>query len=118
MNKMLGCLCCEYAQKLQVRFEVHTYPSGNKVVKAFIHEDWIFYDKKGRIIKHHSWAMMAELSKCKINFHIQKNRQNGQAVTIVADDKNILICAVHAAYRIFLRSIELGQRDEEPMGVF
>ena len=57
-------------------------------------------------------------TKMKLTFRIQKNRQNGQSITFVADDKHPNICPVRAAYRIFLRAKRLAQSDNQPMGVF
>ena len=53
-----------------------------------------------------------------MTFRIQKNRQNGQSINFVADDKHQNICPVRAAYRIFLRAKRLGQSNKQPMGVF
>ncbi len=49
---------------------------------------------------------------------MQKNRQNGQTITLVADDAHPNICPVQAAYRIYLRAKRLGQLVSKPMGVF
>jgi hypothetical protein len=56
--------------------------------------------------------------KLKMTFRIQKNRQNGQSITLVFDVAHPDICPVRAAYRIYLRAKRLGQSDSEPMGVF
>ncbi len=56
--------------------------------------------------------------KLKVTFRIQKNCQNGQSITFVADDKHPQIYPVCSAYRIFLRTKQLGQSDNQPMGVF
>jgi hypothetical protein len=53
-----------------------------------------------------------------MTFQIQKNRQNSQIITLVADDAHLDICPVRAAYHIYLRAKKLGQSDSEPMGVF
>jgi hypothetical protein len=53
-----------------------------------------------------------------MTFWIQKNRQNGQSITLVADDNQKDICPVWAAHRIYLRAKQMGQFDTEPMGVF
>ena len=53
-----------------------------------------------------------------ITFRIQKNRQNGQSTTFVADDKHSHICPVRLAYRTLLPAKRLGQSDTQPMGVF
>jgi hypothetical protein len=117
VNRYLGCRSSEYAQKVQTRVEVHVYPDGTSVIKAFTREDWIFYDKRGRRIMHHSAENFTVLSTFKARFRIQKNRQNGQRITVTADASQI-ICPVHAAYRIYLRSIELGIPPDQPMAVF
>jgi len=56
--------------------------------------------------------------KLKMTFRIQKNRQNGQSITLVSDDAHPDICPVRAAHRIYLRAKKLGQSDSEPMGIF
>jgi len=117
--KILGLRKAEYAQKVQTKVEIHTYPVSNKkVVMAFIRKDWIFYNNQGRIVQAHSEAMLVNLSKVRITFRIQKNRQNGQTITVVAEKKTPAICPVRNAYMIYLRSIRLGQPDDLPMGVF
>jgi len=118
INRLLGLRGSEYAQRTQNSIDVHEYISGNKVVKASIRPDWIFYDRQGRKIVNHGEHVYPSLGKLKVRFRIQKNRQNGQTITIVVDTAHTDIDAVHAAYRIFLRSIRLEQSDEEPMGVF
>jgi hypothetical protein len=56
--------------------------------------------------------------KLKITFWIQKNRQNGQSITLVANNEHPDICPVRAAYRIYLHAKRLGQSESEPMAVF
>jgi hypothetical protein len=56
--------------------------------------------------------------KMKLTFRIQKNRQNGQSITFVADNKHPQICPVRAAHRIYLRAKRLGKSDDQPMGIF
>ena len=81
--------------------------------------DWRFYDKKGRLIRIHSLKEARITPKIlKVTFKIQKNCENGQSITLAADDKNHHICPVRAAYRTYLRAKRLGQSDDQPMGVF
>jgi hypothetical protein len=51
----LGCYigpCLrEYAQTTQDKINHHTYPSGKMVIKAFIANDFIFYNEKKRVVK-------------------------------------------------------------------
>ena len=42
--------------------------------------------------------------KLKLTFRIQKNRQKGQSITLMAEDAHLDICPVWAAYRIYLRA--------------
>jgi len=115
--RLSGYRGAEYLQKTQTRVEVHEYPSGRTVVKSFIRLDWTFFDKDGRIITVHCEDNLNILGKFTTTHRIQKNRKNGQKISIAADDTCIEICAVRAAYRIFLRSIRLGQTDDQPMGI-
>lgn len=117
--RIAGCRCAEYAQTKQTSIDVHEYPSGRKVVKAFMAADWTFYAKDGSIIDSDDWQTNSVVPhKVRLLFRIQKNRQNGQTLTIVADDSHVDICPVRAAYRIFIRAKALGQSDNEPLGVF
>ena len=118
--RITGLRCAEYAQKTQSTFDEHEYPSGKRVIKAFISTDWKFYDSIGALTCIHTLnSELRELpKKLKVTFRIQKNRKNGQSITLVGDDNHPDICPVQAAYRIFLRAIRLGQSDSEPMGVF
>ena len=117
-NKIYGCRSCEYAQKKQSTVEVHKYPSGKTVVKAFTRECWIFYDENGRMITNHCEANLAILGAMDTIWMIQKNRQNRQKIRTKANKKNPAICNVAAGYRMFLRSIRLKKKDTEPICVF
>lgn len=116
--RLSGYRGIEYLQKTQTKVEVHEYPSLKRVVKAFVRLDYTFFDNQGRIITNHSEENLNILGKFTATHRIQKNRKNGQKITIAADDTNIEFCPVRAAYRIFLRSIRLGQTDDLPMGIY
>jgi hypothetical protein len=112
--RITGLCCAKYAQKNQTSFEEYEYPSGKRVIKAFISSDWKFYNGKGTL----TVDTIEVPQKLKMTFRIQKNRRNGQSITLVADDAHKDICPVQAARRIFLRAKRLGQLESEPMGVF
>ena len=118
--RITGFRCSEYAQTRQSAFDEYEYPSGRRVTKAFIPLDWKFFDARGRLISIHTQGtdLREYPKKLKITFRHQKNRQNGQSITLVSDDSHPDICPVRAAYHIFLRAKRLGQSDSEPMGVF
>ena len=84
--RITGFRIAEYGQTTQTKVDMHEYPSGNLVVKAFLPTDWVFKNEKGCLIKIHSLHVNTVApSEVKIMFWIQKNRQNGQAITITAD---------------------------------
>ena len=58
------------------------------------------------------------LKNVKVTFRIQKNRENGQSITLKTDNKHPEICPVRAVYRILQRAKRLGQDDDQPLGVF
>ena len=115
--RITGFRCSEYAQ---TRHDEYEYPSGRRVIKAFTPLDWNFFDARNRLISVHTQGteLREYPKKLRITFRHQKNRQNGQSITLVSDDAHPDICPVRAGYHIFLRSKRLGLSDSEPMGVF
>jgi hypothetical protein len=101
--RITGPRFSEYAQKTQSKVDEYKYPSGKCVVKAFTWNDWNFYNSKGCIIKIHILTSKPQEfpTTLKITFQIQKNRKNGQSITLVADNDHPDICPVRAAYTIF-----------------
>ena len=71
----------EYAQTSPKRVDYHVYPSGNKVIKTFIADDFDFYDKMGDTIELLDNSYLDKVHKVKITWRILKNCQNGQAIT-------------------------------------
>jgi hypothetical protein len=118
--RITGLRCGEYAQKTQSAFDEHEYPLGKCIVKAFIPTDWTFYDSIGAIMNIHPLTSLVQVHpvSLKVTYWIQKNRQNGQCIMLVADNDHPGICPVQAAYRIFLHAKRLGQSDSQPMAVF
>ncbi len=55
--------------------------------------------------------------KVKVAFRIQKNRCNGQKITVVADNDHPEFYPVWTACRIFIWAKRLGQSDSQPMAV-
>jgi hypothetical protein len=118
--RITGLRCLEYAQKTQIAVDEHEYPSGKRVVKAFLPTDWKFYNQKGNVMHVHPLnnEIRTFPKKMKVTYRIQKNRKNGQSITLVSDDDHPDICLVHAAYRIFLQAKRLGQSNSQPMAIF
>jgi hypothetical protein len=96
----LGCYIgprlSEYAQTTQDKVNHHTYPSGKTVIKAFIANDFIFYDEKKCVVKYLNKDSLQRARFVKITWHIQKNRQNGQSITLTAEIDRPKICPISA----------------------
>jgi hypothetical protein len=54
----------------------------------------------------------------KITWRIQKNRQNGQSITLAAKSDQPEICPVRSAMRLVLRARWLNQPDDMPLAVY
>jgi hypothetical protein len=52
LGRYIGPCLSEYTQTTQDKVDHHTYPSGKTVIKAFIANDFIFYDEKKRVVKN------------------------------------------------------------------
>ncbi len=81
----IGPCLSEYAQTTQDKVDHHTYPSGKMVIKAFIANDFIFYDEKKRVVKNLNNDSLQRACFIKITWRIQKNRQNSQSITLAAE---------------------------------
>ncbi len=47
----IGPCLSKYAHTIQDKVDHHTYPSSKTVIKAFIANNFIFYDEKRRVVK-------------------------------------------------------------------
>jgi hypothetical protein len=72
----IGPCLSKYAQTTQDKVDYHTYPSGTTVIKAFIANNFIFYNEKKHIIKEFDKDSLQQARFVKITWRIQKNRQN------------------------------------------
>jgi hypothetical protein len=114
----IGPCLSEYAQTTQDKVNHHTYPSGKMVIKAFIANDFIFYDEKKRIIKDLNKESLQQACFVKITWRIQKNHQNGQSITLAAESNQPKICPVRSAMQLVLRARWLNQPDDMPIAVY
>ena len=64
--RITGLRCVEYAQKTQSAFNEHEYPSGKRVVKAFIPTDWTFYDSSSAIMNIHPLTSLVQVFPARI----------------------------------------------------
>jgi hypothetical protein len=100
----------KYVQTSDKNVDYHVYPSGKQVIKAFIANNFTFYDKKSQIIADLSNASFDTVIVC-ITWCIQKNCQNNQKITLSCNKANKAICPVLAALRLVLRARCLSQLD-------
>ena len=112
--KNIGPRSCEYAQKKANEVEYHVYPSGNKVVKAFTREDITFLDKNSRKLDVSNPESRKLVAKVRIRWRIQKNRQNGQTVTVKREWSVEDLCGVLALWDVCANSIAIGQSKDMP----
>ena len=65
-GRITGPRAGEYAQKTQTRVEIHEYPSGKKVTKPFLAEDFDFFDKNKRRIRVFNESSLKRLHSIKV----------------------------------------------------
>ncbi len=118
LGHYIGPHLSRYAQKNQKMVDVHTYPSGTTVIKAFTANDFFFYDAKKRIIEDLGPASIESVAAVKITWRIQKNRQNGQSITLATDKKFLDLCPVLSAARMVIHARRLLQLDDMPLAVY
>jgi hypothetical protein len=111
----IGPCLSKYAQTTQDKVVHHTYPSVKMVIKAFIANDFIFYDKKNRIVKDLNKESLQQARFVKITWCIQKNRQNGQSITLAAESDQPKICPVRSAMQLVLLARRLNQPNDMPV---
>jgi hypothetical protein len=114
----IGPLLSKYAQTTQDKVDHHTYPSGKVVVKAFIANDFIFYDEKKHVIKNLNNDSLQRARFVKITWRIQKNRQNGQSITLAAEIDRPKICPVRSGMQLVLWAKWLNQPNDMPIAVY
>jgi hypothetical protein len=112
LGRYIGPCLSEYAQTTQEKVNHHTYPSSKMVFKAFIANDFIFYNEKKSVVKDLNKDSLQQTCFVKITWRVQKNRQNGQSITLAAERDQPKICPVCSAMRLALRARRLNQPDD------
>ena len=87
LGRYIGPHLSKYAQKNEKTIDVHTYPLGTTVVKAFTANDFVLYDAQKFIIEDLGTESIKSVTAVKIIWQIQKNRQNGQSITLTINNK-------------------------------
>eukprot|EP00985_Skeletonema_marinoi_P012069 scaffold5758_cov69-Skeletonema_marinoi.AAC.4 len=123
--RYLGCRVSEYAQKTQTKIDYHVYPSGLRVIKAFLLTDWVFFDEKGTRLSIAPFTnrpmseIYDQIDHMSVTWRIQKNRQNGQSLKLKVDRANEPLCPIKNALEIVLRKLRIDRaRLATPLCVF
>ncbi len=117
LGRYTGIRLAEYGQSTQKKIDYYAPPVGSKIMKAFRRLDFEFFEVNGRRIVDPASNAVA-VHSVTICWRVQKNRRNGQKISWIIDNRFPLMCPVRAALRIYVRSIELGMKEFEPMGVY
>ncbi len=88
------------------------------VIKAFIANNFIFYNEKKQVVKNLNNDSLQRARFIKITWRIQKNRQNGQTITLAAEIDWPEICPVCSTMQLVLRVKWLNQPDDMPVAVY
>ena len=119
LSRYIGQRISEFGQTTQDRVDYHETPAGAKHVKAFILDDFKFLTKRRQVIDDLDKLFDENHAKeVKTTFRFQKNRRNGETISLRADDVDPDLCPVRAAARIMSRARRLGQGSDEPAGVY
>ena len=97
LGHYIGPRLSEYAQTTQDKIDYHTYLSGHQVIKG---KDYVFYDNKKCILTDLTFDTVDKACTVKITWRLQKNHQNGQALTLAADVEHPEICPICSALHI------------------
>ena len=100
LGRFIGPRVSEYAQTSAKKVDHHVYPSGKKVIKAFTADDLVFFDRSGHTLELLDESCLDQAHRVKITWRIQKNRRNGQKITLSGEKTCVAISAVRAAGRM------------------
>ena len=73
LGRFIGPRVSEYAQTSSKKVDYHTYPLGNKVIKEFTANDFVFFDEAGNTLELRDDSCLDQAHKVKITWRIQKN---------------------------------------------
>ena len=116
LGRYTGFRASEYSQKTQKDYErIEDWPGLPS--RATTRHDFIFLGDNERHLAPGEFNGDL-IHYLVVTWRIQKNRMNGEKVTFGDDHASPRYSATRAARRIYTRSLRLGQKDHEPMGVY
>ena len=109
----------EFAMERPYAIRYYVLPNGDKVVRAFVLRNFLFYaDELVRIPVHEALRDRARVQRAGLQYDIQKNRQNGQVIAYVRVASHPAYCPVELGLDICHRAIQLGQGTDDPLCVY
>ena len=102
----------EWAQPDAKHANIHNPDTANwkGVIPAKLPQDFVFYDLRGRKIRTHQEAVrlgIQGISRVRITWRVQKNKQNGESKTYVKNVNKPDLCPVNRALRIVARYLRI-----------
>ncbi len=119
LGRVTGCRRSEWCQDgpdIEMTMPCLSHPVPEP--KAFIFEDFQFFDEHQRRIYSVSDQVSTTVSFVKIRWRFQKNNDNGQVIPYSRDYTHPEVCPVMAAFRIILRASALGLPPSSPLAIY
>ena len=85
---------------------------------AFVMNDWEFRSKDNKRLNHSSDRQISHANMINVKWRFQKNNDNGQIISYVADNLNKIHCYLKACKRIRERAIRLKQALDKPIAIY
>lgn len=115
----VGPRAAEIVQKKADTYDVHTYPSGKKVIKAMTTDNFKFFTARGRQVKATSNNVERKtVRKMKQKWPIQKNRRNNEELSYSVNEENPDMCVVQGVLGMIDRAARLKQDPSLPFAVY
>ncbi len=108
----------KYAQMIQSKVDYHTYPSGRQVIKAFTCKDFAFFKKSWCHLRTVNDSSFDVADTVRITWRIQKNRQNGQTITLSSNSTHQDQCPIRSALSLVHRARQPKQLNTMPLGCY
>ena len=85
LSRYIGPRVSKYAQTTQLKINYHIYPSERQVIKAFIPDNFAFFDTAKQQLNFADKLSLDMADSVSFTWRIQKNQQNGQTITLLQD---------------------------------
>ena len=118
MSRYIGQRLSEFAQKTQHSPEYFVSADNKtKILRDFNESDFIFFGKSKKEF-HQPLKNKSEVTTVRIRWRIQKNRRNGETISLAKDEHCPALCPVLAALWIIRRDRGLRQEKALLLGIY